>query len=66
MTEYNYTVKIDEVFTHTLTITASNSDEASEKAYQMLRDGLTPEDEKACDYTLESDRFTGDYSVEVL
>lgn len=64
MTEY--IVKIDERFTHTLTIEADTADEASEKAYQMLRDGLTTEDETACDYTFESDGFTGEHSTEVV
>jgi hypothetical protein len=29
-----------------------------------LRDGMTPEDEKEYDYSLESDGFTGDHSAE--
>ena len=64
MTEY--IVKIDERMYHTLTIEAETADEATEKAYQMLRDGLTPEDEKACDYSFESDGFTGEHSAEVV
>ena len=64
MTEY--IVKIDERMYHTLTVEAETADEASEKAYQMLRDGLTPEEEKACDYSLESDGFTGEHSTEVV
>lgn len=64
MTEYQ--IKIDERMFHTLTIEAETADEATEKAYQMLRDGLTPEDEKACDYSLESDGFTGEHSAEVV
>lgn len=62
MTEY--IVKIDERMYHTLTIEAETADEATDKAYQMLRDGMTPEEEKACEYTLESDGFTGEYSAE--
>lgn len=62
MTEY--IVKIDERMYHTLTIEAETADEATEKAYQMLRDGMTPEEEKACEYTLESDGFTGEHSAE--
>jgi hypothetical protein len=63
MTEY--IVKIDERFTHTLTVEAGSPDEATDKAYQMLSDGLTTEDEKACDYTFEADGYTGQHSVEV-
>ena len=59
-----YIVKIDERFFHTLAIEADTADEAIEKAYQMLRDGMTPEDEKEYDYSLESDGFTGDHSAE--
>lgn len=60
-----FIIKIDERFTHTLTVEAGSADEATEKAYQLLRDGLTPEDEKALDYTFEADGFTGEHSAEV-
>lgn len=59
MTEY--VVKIDERFTHTLILEAASKDEAIEAAYQLLTDGMTPEDEKACGYQLESDGFTGQH-----
>lgn len=62
MTEF--LIKIDERMYHTLTIEADTADEAIEKAYQMLRDGLTKDEEKACDYSFESDGFTGEHSAE--
>lgn len=61
MTEY--LVKIDERFFHTFVVEADSQDEALEKGYQLLRDGLTPEMEKEMDYDFESDGFTGDDSV---
>lgn len=61
MTEF--VVKIDERFTHTLILEAASKDEAIEAAYQLLTDGMTPEDEKACGYQLESDGFTGQHDA---
>lgn len=58
MTEY--TVKIDERFFHTFTVEAASKEEALEKGYELLRDGMTPEEEAARDYDFESDGFTGD------
>lgn len=63
MTEY--IIKIDERMYHTLTIEAGSADEATEKAYELLRNGLTVEEEKALDYSFESDGFTGEHSAEV-
>ena len=62
MTEY--IVKVEEKFIHTLTVTANNSDEASEMAYQMLRNGLSDEGKSACDYSLEPFEFTGEWVTE--
>lgn len=59
-----YIVKIDERFTHTLTIEASTAEEARDKAYQLLTDGLTKDDEKELDYQFEADGYTGQDSVE--
>jgi hypothetical protein len=61
MTEY--LVKIDERFFHTFVVEAASEEEALETGYQLLRDGMTPEEEAARDYDLESDGFTGDHSV---
>lgn len=61
MTEY--VVKIDERFTHTLILEAASKDEAIEAAYKLLTDGMTPEDEKACSYQLESDGYTGQHDA---
>lgn len=58
MTEY--IIKVDERFTHELTVEASSRDEAIETAMQLLRDGMSPELEKEVDYVFESDGFTGD------
>lgn len=62
MTEY--IVKVEEKVIHTLTVTASNSDEASDKAYQMLRNGLSDEGKSACDYSLEPFEFTGEWTTQ--
>jgi hypothetical protein len=56
-----YVVKIDERMTHNLIIEAVSAEEAVEKGYQLLRDGMTPEDEKTYGYDLESDGFTGQH-----
>ena len=61
MTEY--VVKIDERFTHNLIIEASNSEEALEKGYKLLTDGMTPEDEKTYGYSMESEGFTGQHDT---
>lgn len=59
----DYLVQIDERMTHNLRIEAASPKEALEKGYQLLRDGLTPEEEKELDYSLESEGFTGDSMV---
>lgn len=61
MTEY--IIKVDERFTHELTVEASSRDEAIETAMQLLRDGMSPELEKEVDYVFESDGFTGDVAA---
>lgn len=61
MTEY--IVKIDERMTHNLIIEAASAEEAVEKGYQLLRDGMTPADEEAYGYDLESDGFTGQHDA---
>lgn len=60
-----YVVKIDERMTHSLIVEAASQDEAIEAAYKLLTDGMTPEEEKACDYSMESDGFTGEHSADV-
>jgi hypothetical protein len=61
----DYLVKIDERMTHNLRIEAASPEAALEKAYELLRDGMSPEDEKACDYSMESDGFTGEHEVDL-
>lgn len=57
-----YEVKIDERFYHTLTIEAASSDEAVERAYELLREGMSKEQETEYDYDFESEGFTGEHS----
>jgi hypothetical protein len=61
MTEY--VVKIDERFTHTVVLEAANGEEARARAYQLLTDGMTPDQEKEFDYTFESEGYTGQHDV---
>jgi hypothetical protein len=63
MTEF--VVKIDERMYHTLTIEAETADEAVEKGYELLRNGMTKEEEVETDYSFESDGFTGEHSAEL-
>lgn len=58
-----FIVKIDERFAHSLVIEAETSEEALERGYDLLRDGMTPEDEKEYDYSFESDGFTGQHDT---
>jgi len=58
-----FIVSIDERFTHSLVIEANTSEEAIERAYELLSDGMTPEDEKEYDYSFESDGFTGQHDT---
>lgn len=62
MTEY--TVKIDEVFTHTLTVEAGSPDEAYEKAREMLGQVDYQPRTAPFDYDFEAEGFTGNYSIE--
>lgn len=59
----SFIVKIDERFTHNLIIEADTSEEALELGYQLLRDGMTPDDEKKYGYDFESDGFTGQHDT---
>lgn len=61
MTEY--LVKIDERFFHTFVVEAASKEEALEMGYELLRNGMTTEEEAARDYDFESDGFTGDHAV---
>ena len=64
MTEY--TIKIDEVFTHTLTVEAGSPDEAYDKAIEMLGT-LDPAPRTApFDYDFEPQGFTGHWQAEVV
>ena len=58
-----FIVNIDERLTHSLVIEAETSEEALERGYDLLRDGMTPEDEEEYDYSFESDGFTGQHST---
>ena len=58
-----YTVKIDEVYTHTLTVDADSPDEAYDKAMEMLAQ-LDPQPRTApFPYNFEAMLFPGNYSV---
>lgn len=57
MTEYR--VRIDERFTHELTVEAESRDEAIAAAYQLLTDGMSKDEESQMDYVFESDGYTG-------
>lgn len=54
-----YVVKIDERFTHELTVEAENRDAAIDEALRLLSDGMSKDEEQARDYVFESDGFTG-------
>ncbi len=60
----SYEVKINELMYHSLMVEADSSDAAVDKAYELLRNGMTKEQEKEFDYSLESDGLTGQYDVE--
>lgn len=59
-----YSVKVDERFTHTVIIEAASKEEAVASAYELLRNGLSKEEEILLDYRLDSDGFTGEHSVD--
>ena len=54
-----YVVKIDERFTHELTVEANSRDAAIDEALRLLSDGMSKDEEQARDYVLESDGYTG-------
>jgi hypothetical protein len=54
-----YVVKIDERFTHELTVEADDRDAAIAAAYKLLTDGMSKDEEVQMDYVFESDGFTG-------
>jgi hypothetical protein len=58
-----FQVKFDERFIHTLVVEAHTEEEAVEKAYKLITDGMSKEMEKEVDYRLDSDGLTGDISV---
>jgi hypothetical protein len=66
MTEY--IVRIGEHVTHTLVIEAETENDALERGYQLLTDGLvlTDEEKKQWDYDLESDGYSNNRSVSEL
>jgi hypothetical protein len=64
MTEYE--VRVWETMYHTVRVEAADKEAALITAYELLMDGMTPEEEKERDYTFESDGFTGDNEVNEL
>ena len=62
MTEY--IVRIQERVTHSVVVEAASEDAAIELGYKLLTDGMSPEEEKARDYDIESDGYTGYHYTE--
>ncbi len=58
-----YQVKLYERIVHMLVVEAHTEDEAAEKAYKLITDGMSKDVEKDVDYQLDSDGLTGDISV---
>ena len=58
-----YRVRIDERASHELNVEAASEDEAVEKAYAMLTNGMTDEQKSESDYVLEFVEFTGNHDV---
>jgi hypothetical protein len=46
-----------------LVVEAHTEDEAAEKAYKLITDGMSKDMEKEVDYQLDSDGLTGNISV---
>jgi hypothetical protein len=60
----SYEVKINELMYHSLMVEAESSDDALDKAYELLRNGMSKDQQKEFDYSLESEGFTGEHDVE--
>lgn len=61
-----FEVRVWETMYHTLRVEAVDREAALITAYELLMDGMSPEQEKERDYTFESDGFTGDNEVNEL
>jgi hypothetical protein len=59
-----YKVQIDERFTHSMLIEAESEDEATDIAYNLLRDGITRDEEmqQAHDYEFEATEYMEDWA----
>jgi hypothetical protein len=61
-----YKVQIDESFTHEMFIEAASAEDATEKAYDLLRDGIARDSklQEEHDYDFEATEYIADYAEE--